>query len=82
MSFPDLSLPGDQHTTGLKGAIIKVHGLDTYVVEAPNDRPAKGIIVIIPDAFGLGSMNNRLLADVYATKGRYKVYLPDFMLGQ
>ncbi|KUI69748.1 Protein AIM2 [Cytospora mali] len=44
-------------------------------------KTAKGIVVIIPDAFGIDFVNNKILADTYATKGDYKVYLPDFMLG-
>lgn len=42
---------------------------------------AKGIIVIVPDAFGLPFVNNKLLADHYAEKGQYLAYLPDFMAG-
>lgn len=81
MSLSNLT-PGDQHSSTLHGSVTKVHGLNTYVVEPSKDRRAKGIIVIISDAFGLESVSNRLLADAYATKGGYKVYLPDFMLGQ
>jgi dienelactone hydrolase len=61
--------------------MVKLHGLDTYVTEPPEGRPAKGIIVIIPDAFGIDFINNKILADIYAAKGDYKVYLPDFMRG-
>lgn len=32
--------------------------------------------------FGNESVNNKILADNYAAKGDYKVYLPDFMLGK
>lgn len=62
--------------------MIKFHDLDTYVVEPPEGRQAKGIIVIIPDAFGMQFVNSQLLADTYAMKGDYRVYLPDFMRGQ
>ncbi len=62
--------------------MIKLHGLDTYVSEPTDGRVAKGIIVIIPDAFGIDFVNNKLLADHYASKGDYKVYFPDFMLGE
>ena len=65
-----------------KGKITKLHGLDTYVAEPSNGRSARAILVIIPDAFGWEFENNRLLADRYATKGNYKVYLPDFMNGK
>lgn len=60
---------------------MKLHGLDTYLVEPPEGRKVKGIIVLIPDAFGIEFVNNKLLADSYARKGDYKVYLPDFMFG-
>lgn len=72
---------GSEHDGTPKGKVIKLHGLDTYVTEPPEGRPAKGIIVIIPDAFGIEFINNKILADIYAAKGDYKVYLPDFMLG-
>lgn len=57
----------------------KVHGLDCYIANAPNGSP-KGIIVIIPDAFGWTLPNNRILADEYAKNG-FDVYLPEFMQG-
>jgi hypothetical protein len=63
------------------GRIEKVHGRETYVAEPKSGSPPKGIIVIIPDAFGLQFVNNQLLADHYAARGDYKVYLPDFMDG-
>lgn len=80
MSCPDC-FSGSEHSGTPKGKLIKLHGLDTYVTEPPEGRPAKGIIVIIPDAFGIEFINNKILADIYAAKGDYKVYLPDFMLG-
>lgn len=61
--------------------MIKLHGLETYVSEPTGGRTVKGIIVIIPDAFGIEFVNNKILADHYADKGDYRVYLPDFMLG-
>lgn len=59
-----------------------MHGLDTYVAEPPSNAQPKGIIVIIPDGFGWQFVNNRILADHYAQKGQYKVYLPEFMDGK
>lgn len=73
---------GHQHDGKPRGNLIKFHGLDTYIVDPPDGRQAKGIIVIIPDAFGIHFVNTQLLADTYATKGDYRVYLPDFMRGQ
>ncbi|KAG7106667.1 Ras-related protein rac-2 like [Verticillium longisporum] len=51
------------------------------MTEPQNQQPAKGIIVVIPDVFGWEFPNARLIADRYADKGGYKVYLPDFMDG-
>lgn len=81
MSCPDC-FSGHQHEGQPVGKMIKLHGLDTYLAEPPEGREARGIIVLIPDAFGIEFVNNKLLADTYARKGDYKVYLPDFMLGQ
>jgi len=61
------------------GTVTTVHGLPTYVAE-PASAP-KGIVVIITDAFGWELPNNRILADNYAKKGGFKVYMPDFMNG-
>ena len=72
---------GSVHEGKPRGSITKVHGLDTYVTEPADGSKIKGIIVIIPDAFGLPFVNNQLLADHYADKGSYKVYLPEFMAG-
>ncbi|KAH8889136.1 alpha/beta-hydrolase [Thozetella sp. PMI_491] len=80
MACPDC-FRGSIHEGTPRGKISKVHGLDTYISEPPEGQQAKGIIVIIPDAFGLPFINNQLLADHYAEKGNYRVYLPDFMAG-
>lgn len=61
---------------------IKLHDLDTYVVEPSEGKEIKGILVVIPDAFGWKFVNCRLLADNYADKSNYKVYLPDVMIGE
>lgn len=62
--------------------MTKLHGLDVYVAEPAGGPDAvTGIIIIIPDAFGWEFVNNRILADHYAEKSKYKVYLPDFMNG-
>lgn len=59
-----------------------MHGLRTYIAEPAAGKQTLGIIVIIPDAFGVGFVNNQILADHYASAGQYLVYLPDFMDGQ
>ncbi|CAN8098544.1 unnamed protein product [Discula destructiva] len=81
MSDPD-DPSAHQHRGKPRGTMIKLHGLDTYAVHPPDNRQAKGVIIIIPDAHGIESISSKLLADTYATRGDYKVYLPDFMRGQ
>lgn len=66
----------DQTPTGTEATI---HGLSTYV--ALPDGESKGLIIFIPDAFGWKLPNNRVLADNYAKKGGFTVYIPDFMDG-
>lgn len=73
---------GAVHDGEPTGQTITLHGLDTYVSEPTGGRAVKGIIVMIPDAFGWDFVNARLLADRYAAKSDFKVYLPDFMRGQ
>lgn len=82
MSCPDC-FSGHVHEDATpRGTVTNLHGLNAYVTEPTStDSPIKGIIVIIPDAFGWEFVNNRILADHYADKGGYKVYLPEFMNG-
>ncbi|KAL4950433.1 hypothetical protein BDW69DRAFT_187370 [Aspergillus filifer] len=81
MSCPDC-FAGHIHSGTPKGHVTTLHGLETYVSDPdiPKDE-VKGIVVIIPDAFGWEFVNNRLLADHYADMGKFRVYLPDFMYG-
>lgn len=71
---------GTLHGGTPTGKVITIHGLPAYVVDPPSGKP-KGIIVIIPDAFGWELPNTRVLADSYAQKGNFKVYVPEFMDG-
>ncbi|EGY21182.1 hypothetical protein VD0002_g3681 [Verticillium dahliae] len=80
MSCPDC-FSGALHKGIPRGRVTTLHGLDVYMTEPQNQQPAKGIIVVIPDVFGWEFPNARLIADRYADKGGYKVYLPDFMDG-
>lgn len=67
----------DKQPTGITQI---VYGLPTYIAQPPPSQRAKGVVVIVPDAFGWEFVNNRILADTYAQAG-FRVYLPDFMLG-
>lgn len=72
---------GTLHEGTPAGRVEAVHGLATYVTEPPNGATPKGIVVIIPDAFGWTLVNSRILADRYAERLGFTVYLPDFMDG-
>ena len=75
---------GSLTTSVPTGTTSTIHGLPTYVATPPLDEGAvpKGLIVMIPDAYGWEMPNNRVLCDVYAQKGGWLVYLPDFMGGE
>ena len=72
---------GTLHEGTPKGRVEKIHGLPTYIADPPSGTEPKGIVVIIPDAFGWELPNSRVLADSYAEKGNFRVFLPDFMDG-
>lgn len=67
MSLKQCCASGSLHTGTPKGTLGKVYGLTTYT--ATSTGPSKGVIVIIPDAFGIALPNNKILADDYAKKG-------------
>lgn len=72
---------GEIHQGTPTGTESKIHGLDCYVTGPPEGVTPKGVIVIVPDVFGWTLPNTRILADNYAKKGEWLVYLPDFMNG-
>ncbi|KAL3473574.1 dienelactone hydrolase family protein [Aspergillus californicus] len=81
MSCPDC-FSGHINPDTPKGHVTTLHGLETYVSEPSiPENEIKGIVIIVPDAFGWEFVNNRILADHYAEMGGFKVYLPDFMHG-
>ncbi len=82
MSCPACFTGTVRHNEKPAGHEAKVYGRDTYVADPLQGTAARGTIVIIPDAFGWTFINNRILADNYARKGGFKVYLPDFMDGK
>jgi hypothetical protein len=63
MSLKQCCASGSLHSGEAKGRFEKLHGLECYIADAPNGQPT-GIIVIIPDAFGIALPNNKILADV------------------
>ena len=72
---------GNLHTGTPKGEVETLHDLPCYTTNPPNDLPPKGIILIIPDAFGWKLPNTRVLADNYAARLQCRVLLPDLMDG-
>ncbi|KAK5746932.1 hypothetical protein LTR17_000563 [Elasticomyces elasticus] len=80
MALRQCCASGSLHSGEATGRFEKVHGLECYIADAPSGHPT-GIIVIIPDAFGIALANNKILADEYAKKTNATVYLPDFMNG-
>jgi hypothetical protein len=81
MSCPDCFRGSERIDATPTGKVTTLHGLPTYIAEPSEGRSAKGVIVIVPDAFGWEFVNNRLMVDEYARKGDFIVFLPDFMNG-
>lgn len=72
---------GQIHTGTPTGRVDKVHGLDCYIAAPPEATTPQAVIVILPDIFGWELVNTRLLADSYASKSPYLVYLPELQAG-
>ncbi|KAH8671306.1 Alpha/Beta hydrolase protein [Xylariales sp. PMI_506] len=72
------TLRGDAVLTGTEE---RIHGLEAYVARPEDGVDPKGIVVIIPDAYGWKLKNTRAMADNYAKRAQVLVYLPDFMNG-
>ena len=72
---------GTLHEGTPAGREETVHGRLTYITEPSNGAAAKGIVVIVTDAFGWKLVNSRILADKYAERCQFTVYVPDFMDG-
>ena len=72
---------GTLHTGTPLGRVETLHNLPCYISDPPNGAQAKGVVVIIPDAFGWELPNSRVLADNYAKRAGVRVLLPDFMDG-
>lgn len=72
---------GEIHQGSPAGNEQKIHGLDCYVTGPLEGVLPRGVVVILPDVFGWTLPNSRILADNYAKKGEWLVYLPEFMNG-
>jgi len=81
MSCPDC-FSGTIHVGSPTGTVETIHGLPVYVTKPAEGVTPKGLILYLPDAFGWDFVNNRILADHYAQRGEFLVYVPDFMGGK
>ena len=70
---------GTVHAGTPVGTVEEIYGRKTYVTKPPDGKESKGVVVFIPDAFGLPFINNQVLCDRYAAKGQYIHYLPDVL---
>jgi dienelactone hydrolase len=57
-----------------------VHGISTYIAGGSDPARSKSTIIYLPDAFGLKLVNNKLLADKYASVTGCRVLIPDVLL--
>ena len=77
MSCPDC-FRGFLHDGAPRGARVKVGEAEAYYSGPPEGEQAKRpIIFYIPDVFGMTFLNSQLLADSYAEKGGFHVYVVD-----
>lgn len=81
MSCPDC-FKGHVHPGTPRGNVERRHGRNTYVAEPKEAAESKGTIVFVCDAFGWEFVNNRILADRYASRTGYTVLVPDFLNGR
>lgn len=77
MSCPDCFRGAEHNHTQPKGTIETIHGIRTYVAGGSDPFRSKSAIIYLPDAFSLKLVNNKLLADEYASATGCKVYIPD-----
>ncbi|KIW93102.1 uncharacterized protein Z519_05707 [Cladophialophora bantiana CBS 173.52] len=77
MSCPDC-FRGAIHThSEPTGKIETLHGINTYVAGGSDPARSKSAIIYLPDAFSLKLVNNKILADKYASVTGCKVLIPD-----
>ncbi|KAG9248162.1 Alpha/Beta hydrolase protein [Calycina marina] len=80
MACPDC-FSGTTHVGNPTGSVETIHNIPTYVTKPDEGATPKGLIIYLSDAFGWDFVNNRILADHYAKRGQFLVYVPDFMNG-
>lgn len=79
MSCPDCFRGSvHDHKGQAKGQESELHGRKVYIA-APTSSSSNSTIVFFTDAFGLGLINNKILADRYARESGHRVVVPDVM---
>jgi dienelactone hydrolase len=64
-----------------KGTIETLYGTTTYVTKPQENLASPSTIVYFTDAFGLNLVNNKDLADAYASAAGVRVLVPDIIPG-
>jgi dienelactone hydrolase len=82
MSCPDCYKGGiHDHKGDAKGHEEQIHGLRTYITGPSATSTSKSTIIYFTDAFGLELINNKILADRFATGTGLRVLMPDIIPG-
>jgi dienelactone hydrolase len=82
MSCPDCFKGGvHDHKGEAKGREEQLYGVRTYITNPSTESTSKSTIIYFCDAFGLDLINNKLLADRYATGTGYRVLVPALIPG-
>jgi dienelactone hydrolase len=80
MTCPDC-FRGGVVTGDPKGTIETLYGVSTYVAKPLDNSSSPSTIVYFTDAFGLNLVNNKVLADAYASATGVRVLVPDIIPG-
>ncbi|KAH7316943.1 Alpha/Beta hydrolase protein [Stachybotrys elegans] len=72
---------GTIHDGTPRGKQEVVHGIPTYVASPEGNPVPSAVIIFISDIFGTKLINNKLLADKYATDTGCLVFVPDIIPG-
>ncbi|KAG2421751.1 hypothetical protein HFD88_005727 [Aspergillus terreus] len=64
-----------------KGTTETIHGIETYVAGLPAERQSPSTIILLTDVFGLNLVNNKILADHFASVTGCRVLVPDIVPG-
>ncbi|KAJ6614548.1 chlorocatechol-degradation protein [Mycena sp. CBHHK59/15] len=80
MSFCDNCFKGVTHEGTPEGKTEKIGDVECYIATPTVDYPKDKVILFLTDVFGLGLVNNLLLADDFARNG-FKTIVPDLFKG-